>query len=318
MVLIALAFIALLALGSSPATRQSPNYILLKGAEGFGDRMQCLLQAIRYARRSSRRLVVDWRDEHWCHDGRSGFDEYFELVGVRGADMDELSRALTATPALSSSQWTPRAAVERTPVPDLYRYDAFTDAPSTATCIVHPGVKHRAWHCTEAAHLRARPWLAERVLRAFDGVDGPYTAVHLRGGDRLARRVAQGATTRVAYVAGLRSRALVGGDIQVVLVSDDEGLVSEYKRQCAAARSREPRVSGLTPPASCVGRNAGTHLTPPAALPCPWLKKRELNADAVCDFVVLCHAERVVSDGESLFSQMARCVPYPAFGIRTR
>ena len=55
-----------------------------------------------------------------------------------------------------------------------------------------------------------------------------------------------------------------------------------------------------------------------AALPCPWLTKRELNANAVCDFVVLSHADRVVADGVSLFSQMARCVPYPAFGIRTR
>jgi hypothetical protein len=313
-----IAAIAVFVLSLAVSTSPLRSYVLLKGAEGFGDRLQCLLHAIRYARRSNRRLVVDWRDEHWCHDGRSGFDEYFEIIGVRAAGVDELAHALDYESTLSPTRWTRDAAIQRTPVADLYRYDAFVDEHSTATCVVHPGVRHRVWHCADAVHLRARPWLAERVRRAFDGVVGPYTAVHLRGGDRLARSVAEGATTREAYVAGLRARALAGGDGPVILVSDDAGLIAEYARQCAAAGSRAPRASGRAPPAACVDRDAGTHLTPAHGLPCAGVDKRALNADAVCDFVVLSHADRVVADGASLFSQMARCVPYPAFGIRAR
>jgi hypothetical protein len=311
--------LAVVALVLSTKRRARPEtYVLVKGAEGFGDRMQCLLQAVRYAKRTARTLVVDWRDDHWCHDERTGFDEFFTLIGVRSASITDLAYALDDAPTVYPERWTPSAVVEPTRVSDLYAHDAFSESePCTATCVVHPGVKYRAWRCADAGHVRARPWLAARVARVFAGLEGPYTAVHLRGGDRLARRVAETGVSRAEYVAALRAR--VEQSETVVLVSDDAGLVAEYTKQCVAEKAPVPRVSGLTPPAECVSRaDAGTHLARQPDLACPWLTKRELNANAVCDFVVLAHAARVVADGESLFSQMARCVAYPAFGIRTR
>ena len=311
--------LAVIALVLSTRKRAKPEmYVLVKGAEGFGDRMQCLLQAVRYAKRTARTLVVDWRDDHWCHDGRTGFGEFFTLIGVRSASIVDLVHALEDVPTVHPARWSPRAAVEPTRVADLYAHDAFSEQePCTAKCVVHPGVKYRAWQCDDASHVRARPWLAARVARVFEGLSGEYTAVHLRGGDRLARRVADTGVSRAEYVASLRAR--VGPSETVVLVSDDAGLVAEYTKQCVAANAPVPRVSGLTPPVECVARaEKGTHLARPTDISCPWLTKRELNANAVCDFVVLSHAARVVADGESLFSQMARCVAYPAFGIRTR
>jgi hypothetical protein len=303
--------LALVALVLSTRRQPKRTYVIVKGAEGFGDRLQCLLQAVRYAKRTSRTLVVDWRDEHWCHDGRSGFSDYFGLIGVRSAEVSELSVALSDGPStLSSDKWTSRAVGEPTSVAELYRHDPFSDDPSDATCVVHPGVKYRAWWCSDAPHVRARPWLAARVRQVFDGIKGAYTAVHLRGGDRLART----GQSRESYVAALRAQVAPGES--VILVSDDAGLVADYTAQCVAEKWPIPRVSGLTPPAECINGNAGAHLT--SVLPCPWLTKRELNANAVCDFVVLSHADRVVADGASLFSQMALCLPYPAFGIRTR
>jgi hypothetical protein len=309
------AALVLVALTLSVTRKPRVLYMVVKGAEGFGDRTQCLLQSIRYARRSGRRLVVDWRDEHWCHDGTTGFGEYFELVGVGTSSFPELKGALDDGQAIFPARWTAEALAAPTPVAELYTHGAFVDAPSTARCVVHPGVKFREWQCADASSVRAMPWLAERVRRAFGDLPATYAAVHLRGGDRLARLVAEGKTTRGAYVQEMRERA---GPGPVVLVSDDAGLVVEYERQCEAAGARRPRVSGLTPPARCVDGAAGTHLNGAASLQCPFLTKRELNANAVCDFVLLCHAARVVADGNSLFSQMARCVAYPAFGIRTR
>ena len=315
---LAIAIVVILAVAAlvlSSRRAQPTRYVLVKGAEGFGDRMQCLLQALRYAKRTSRTVVVDWRDEHWCHDGgRTGFGEYFSLIGVRSASIGDLAIALGDVPTISSARWTPSAVAEPTRVADLYTYDEFSETPTNATCVVHPGVKFRAWQCGDASHLRARPWLSSRVARVFDGITGPYTAVHLRGGDRLARKVAETGISIAEYVASLRGQ--VARDEPVVLVSDDPRLVAEYTRQCVAENAPIPRVSGLTPPAECVASEAGTHIA--KDLPCPWLTKRDLNANAVCDFVVLSHARRVVSDGASLFSQMAQCVSYPAFGIRTR
>ena len=52
---------------------QSSNlkFIVLKGMEGFGDRLQCLLQAIIYAQTTKRILVVDWSDFNWTHEKKN-------------------------------------------------------------------------------------------------------------------------------------------------------------------------------------------------------------------------------------------------------
>lgn len=50
--------------------------VVLKGAEGFADRSQCLMQAMRYARATNRTLVVDWRDEDWVHDPSEPLSDY--------------------------------------------------------------------------------------------------------------------------------------------------------------------------------------------------------------------------------------------------
>ena len=50
------------------------KYILLKGYEGFGDRLENLLQTISYCRKTNRVLVVDWSDYMWTNDLNYGFD----------------------------------------------------------------------------------------------------------------------------------------------------------------------------------------------------------------------------------------------------
>ena len=52
------------------------KFVLLKGMEGFGDRLQCLLQAILYAKSTKRILVVDWSDESWTHDKKINSDKF--------------------------------------------------------------------------------------------------------------------------------------------------------------------------------------------------------------------------------------------------
>ena len=56
--------------------------VILKGAEGFADRMQCLMQAIRYASATCRTLVVDWRDEDWSHDPSGPLSDYLSIEGL--------------------------------------------------------------------------------------------------------------------------------------------------------------------------------------------------------------------------------------------
>jgi len=69
----------------------TPNlkFILFKGKEGFADRLQCLLQAIKYALATNRILVIDWRDEDWSHDINQPINTYFDLKGVKNMYIED-------------------------------------------------------------------------------------------------------------------------------------------------------------------------------------------------------------------------------------
>ena len=58
------------------------KFVVLKGMEGFGDRLQCLLQAITYAQKTKRILVVDWSDKDWTHDKKINSDFYFRFKNL--------------------------------------------------------------------------------------------------------------------------------------------------------------------------------------------------------------------------------------------
>ena len=58
------------------------KFVVLKGSEGFADRTQCLMQAMSYARATSRILVVDWRDEDWVHDPSEPLSDYLSIHDI--------------------------------------------------------------------------------------------------------------------------------------------------------------------------------------------------------------------------------------------
>jgi hypothetical protein len=58
----------------------SHKYLLVKGISGLGNRVECLLTAILYARLSRRRLIVDWSDHYYSNDGTNAFHEFFHCA----------------------------------------------------------------------------------------------------------------------------------------------------------------------------------------------------------------------------------------------
>ena len=51
--------------------------LLVKGIEGLGNRILCMLTASLYAQLTGRKLVVDWRDECYASGGTNAFDHFF-------------------------------------------------------------------------------------------------------------------------------------------------------------------------------------------------------------------------------------------------
>ena len=57
------------------------KYLVVKGWLGFGDRMECLQMAVKFALDNNLQIYVDWRDSMWTH-GTEDFYTYFKLENI--------------------------------------------------------------------------------------------------------------------------------------------------------------------------------------------------------------------------------------------
>lgn len=181
--------------------------VLLKGLEGFGDRLQCLLQAISYAKATGRILVVDWRDSHWTHDQSLEFEHYFRLEGLKTLGFSSFISEAQAysTSGRDGASVVPEAWSNRLVDPDYEAFirDSDYGLPGNGGCleriiegsqpdfehsiVVYPGIGSRAFKYRDALHLRPAPLIFESLQACVDEYDlssGQYDIVHLRGGTK--------------------------------------------------------------------------------------------------------------------------------------
>ena len=62
------------------AMADDAGYVLVKGDQGLGNRILCLLSATLLARLTGRQLVIDWRDPIYSADGRDAFHSCCEPI----------------------------------------------------------------------------------------------------------------------------------------------------------------------------------------------------------------------------------------------
>ena len=54
------------------------KFLLVKGSSGLGNRIECVLTAVLYARLTGRRLIVDWTDNVYSNDESNVFHRFFQ------------------------------------------------------------------------------------------------------------------------------------------------------------------------------------------------------------------------------------------------
>lgn len=154
------------------------KYLVVKGWEGFSDRLQCLSYAVTCALRYNRILYVDWTDDIW---GTSFYD-YFYFEGLPYIDdYRKIPKGASVYPhfwnnklMLPAHTWV--YDMKDQLVFDISKCNDFSDV------WVQSGIGYREYNMPLLLkHLRIRP----------DIVDSVYTepitdlpVVHLRGTDR--------------------------------------------------------------------------------------------------------------------------------------
>jgi len=59
------------------------KYLIVKGCAGLGNRLYTLSNAINYARKTNRTLIVDWKDGQFSEENTNAFNYFFKLKGVK-------------------------------------------------------------------------------------------------------------------------------------------------------------------------------------------------------------------------------------------
>lgn len=258
-----------------------PNkYIIQKGWQGFGDRLQCLSYCVSIAKTYNRILYVDWRDRIWTHDDKD-FHSYFYFTGLNYIEKFESVQGKTVHPefwdgilhknsddwAHGIRQWT-ELGLDHFPDHDIW---------------VHNSIGFRRWDFgVLAKHLRLVPEIAKAVAMLMKDFEPNEPVVHLRGTDK------QFSEERWKELRGLAPVAQI--------VSDDARLVNRWMEESPTSRLlSDTLVSG----------GGGGHLM--SAKDIGDMTKHRMNIRLLADFLIIGSAKQaygLVTD--SCFFEMAR------------
>jgi hypothetical protein len=269
------------------------KYLVIKGGQGFGDRLEVLAMGVHYAMIHNLQVHVDWTDSVWSH-GSESFYSYFDLIGIRKLEsLDDIPTHATYYPSL----WTGRIK-EHLSYDPLQSVGQLDKQVFNADVIVLTSWQVRTLfdnyskfsqifklvHPTIITEVRRRKMIYSLSSRV---------GVHVRGTDRIGRR---GRDIPVQYLM-LNVGAYTGhGRKPMVIVSDDkesaELFVRYYKAPILSSLSLQNTQSG------------GNHLATKEQLK---VTKNELNIDMIVDFFTLTCCERIFTNvKDSRFAQMAQ------------
>ncbi len=319
------------------------KFAVLKGREGFGDRLQCLLQAIRYATATGRVLVVDWRDSDWAHDKRLNFEHYFKFIGLTNFPYEAFERYLDdhlSELTVIPRAWKPRLLhddYERFIFSPVFQMDnsqqriwkianwKMDDFEEDIVVLPVKGV--RSFSYQDFGTLIAQPWVEERVRHyaASHGLQsGGYGVIHLRAGSKTWAGGWEEGNHALTKTIGEKFPSL-----ETYLETVHKDLLSKQKRAQKEASDvksdGQPDLIILSDSTWIaeewtgrygVGRTldrvdigefnnlSGSHKMSPERLTEIGSSKTELNYETLLDFYLMLNATYVARDGVSLFSQM--------------
>lgn len=310
------------------------KFVLLKGLQGFGDRLMCLLQAISYSKATRRRLVIDWRDEDWTHDILEPLDHYFKVVGIPTYGLDEFAQYWNAHAhelSVYPSAWSPLILdpgysewiykdVFSLPNKnaDLWAISQYKQDDYEADIVVYPGVGMRTFSYTDLKLVHLSRWI-ELMIRQFSEklklVDQSFDIIHLRAGSKswagghvplqsLNKEIHDKWPDKNSYLDSLwKSYAEQTSNLSALplfLLGDQESLLKDWqdKFSCGTiipnSAFNHLRESGIHKLSASDLIDIGTGVC-----------KSQLTYETLRDFVLMLNTRTLVSDGTSAYSRMA-------------
>ena len=277
--------------------------VVMKGWEGFADRLQILSHLLHYCKLHGAAICVDWRDHMWGQTDLD-FSDYFEILDIpvvplshvlermeEGASI--LPAAFTKENIAAVPQESTRFSLYLSPLTNAY-------AKIDADIVVHNCNGVRTFHIYNLiSNIRLTTAVSDIVCERLAGLQSPYTAVHLRGTDRLSKMT----------ISEAMQPAVAALQAQPPHVQVRQYVLSDMKSMCDLWLAQEPNARTVVDDYSIYklpDGTQGTHQMAAEVLEFYGIKKHDLNVDTLTDFLILCFANWSVGNSkDSLYTQMS-------------
>jgi hypothetical protein len=276
------------------------KYLVVKGWLGFGDRLESLKMAVKYALDHKLQIYVDWSDEMWSH-GPENFYTYFKLINMPVLQsLDDIPSDATVYPEYWKDHMKEPLTQELINKKDELKLDIGSLTKEyPADVVVLSNIGFRMLFVESAFFANVFRVIDRRILEKVRQRRSRYPieqswGIHIRGTDRLRpnKRMlsVQAIVTLITCHGGLSG-------VKMVVVSDDKQNVELWKRYYPESFL----VSELSIQQTSI---AGNHNLSKDKLT---TSKDDMNVDALSDFFTLALTQRIYTTcKDSRFTQEAR------------
>jgi len=281
------------------------KYLVVKGWLGFGDRLETLKMAVKYAQDNNLQIYVDWTDCMWSH-GNESFYTYFKLVNMPVLNsLDDIPADSTFYPPYWKDHIKEPMTYELTTKQAELKLDlGALGKPYDADVVVVSSIGYRSLYTDCQFFANSFRVIDQRILQKIRERRSRYPieqswGIHIRGTDRLKPH------KRTISVQSIISLITCHGGMsgpKMTVVSDDKENTEIWKRYY-------PDSFIASELSLQTNSTAGNHNLDKDKLK---FSKDEMNVDSLADFFTLALTQRIYTTcKDSRFTKEAqRLHPY--------
>lgn len=281
------------------------KYLVVKGWLGFGDRLETLKMAVKYAQTYNLKIYVDWRDSMWSH-GNESFYTYFKLINMSVLQsLDEIPEDATVYPPYWKGRLNEQITHEMNDKKGELGIDlGIIDKPFDTDVLVVSSIGNRLLFTDGQFFANCFKVVDQRILQKIRERKSRFPieqswGIHIRGTDRLRPH------KRMISVQSIASLVTCYGglnNVKMTVVSDDKDNLEIWKRYY-------PESFVASELSIQQNSTAGNHNLDKDKLK---FSKDEMNVDLLADFFTLALTQKVYTTcKDSRFTKEAqRLHPY--------
>ena len=285
--------------------------IVIKGWEGFADRLQVLSHCLHYCLKNNADICIDWRDSMWGQEILD-FSDYFEIVGINVVNIDNVIKRINEGASIIPSVFTIEDIL-CSPNPTIhfnaYTYIIDNQYNKIKEDIIIVNCKGlRTWHIDNILNnIRFKQDVANKIINRISNLKIPFTAVHLRGTDRL-----NNTTLLESINPAIEKYEKMHGYMKknVYVFSDMKEMLELWKNYCPDTNILYTNYEmHKIPKEVSMSENKGTHQLDSVILDYYSVSKHEMNLDTLTDFIALCFSHWIIgNNNESVFTNMCKFI----------